>query len=148
MRTGAYLRLNALKIFSMRYLLLIAILFSVACKSSSSYQDASNALDAGREFIDASLKGDFAKAYFYMLQDAENKQFLDKIETDYRQKDRDGREQFRQASINIGEITDVTDKETIINYSNSYDKIGRKIKVVYQNNKWVVDFKYTFNPNL
>lgn len=132
----------------MRYLLMIAILFSVACKSSSSYQDASNALDAGREFIDASLKGDFAKAYFYMLQDAENKQFLDKIETDYRQKDRDGREQFRQASINIGEITDITDKETIINYSNSYDKIGRKIKVVYQNNKWVVDFKYTFNPNL
>jgi hypothetical protein len=132
----------------MRYLLLVTILFSVACKNSNSYQDASNALDAGREFIDASLKGDFAKAYFYMLQDAENKQFLDKVETDYRKNDRDGREQFRQASINIGEITDITDKETIINYSNSYDKIGRKIKVVYVNNKWVVDFKYTFNPNL
>ncbi len=132
----------------MRYLLILTILFSVACKNSSSYQDASSALDAGREFIDASLKGDFAKAYFYMLQDADNKQFLDKIETEYRQKDRDGREQFRQASINIGEITDVTNKETIINYSNSYDKIGRKIKVVYLNNKWVVYFKYTFNPNL
>lgn len=132
----------------MRYLVIVAILFLGACKSSSSYQEATNALDAGREFIDASLKGDFAKAYFYMLQDAENKQLLDKIETDYRQKDRDGREQFRQASININEVTEITDKETIINYSNSWDKIGRKIKVVYQNNKWVVDFKYTFNPNL
>jgi hypothetical protein len=132
----------------MKYLLLAIVLITASCKSSNSYQEANSALDAGREFIDASLKGDFAKAYFYMLQNAENKQFLDKIETDYRQKDRDGREQFRQASINIGEITEITDKVTIINYSNSFDKIGRKIKVVYENNKWVVDFKYTFNPNL
>ena len=105
-------------------------------------------MDAGREFIDASLKGDFAKAFFYMLQDAENKKLLDKIETNYREKDRDGREQYRQASINIGEVTDITDKETIINYSNTYDKIGKKLKVILINNKWVVDFKYTFNPNL
>ena len=132
----------------MKQLLLLLILFTTSCKSSTSYENASNALDAGREFIDASLKGDFAKAYFYMLQDAENKKLLDKIETDYREKDRDGREQYRQASINIGEVTDITDKETIINYSNTYDKIGKKLKVVFINNKWVVDFKYTFNPNL
>ena len=132
----------------MKQLLLLLILFTTSCKSSTSYENASNALDAGREFIDASLKGDFAKAYFYMLQDAENKKLLDKIETDYREKDRDGREQYRQASINIGEVSDITDKETIINYSNTYDKIGKKLKVVFINNKWVVDFKYTFNPNL
>ena len=132
----------------MKQLLLLLILFTTSCKSSTSYENASNALDAGREFIDASLKGDFAKAYFYMLQDAENKKLLDKIETDYRENDRDGREQYRQASINIGEVTDITDKETIINYSNTYDKIGKKLKVVFIDNKWVVDFKYTFNPNL
>ena len=132
----------------MKQLLLLLILFTTSCKSSTSYENASNALDAGREFIDASLKGDFAKAYFYMMQDAENKKLLDKIETDYREKDRDGREQYRQASINIGEVSDITDKETIINYSNTYDKIGKKLKVVFIDNKWVVDFKYTFNPNL
>ncbi len=132
----------------MKYLLFACVLFLGACKNSSSYSEPASALDAGREFIDASLKGDFVKANFYMLQDASNKQFLDKIETDYRQKDRDGREQYRQASINIGEITEITDKETIINYSNSYDKIAYKLKVVFSNNKWQVDFKYTFNPNL
>ena len=132
----------------MKQLFLLLILFVASCKSSSGYENASNALDAGREFIDASLKGDFAKAFFYMLQDAENKKLLDKIETNYREKDRDGREQYRQASINIGEVTDITDKETIINYSNTYDKIGKKLKVILINNKWVVDFKYTFNPNL
>ena len=132
----------------MKQLFLLLILFTTSCKSSTSYENASNALDAGREFIDASLKGDFAKAYFYMMQDAENKKLLDKIETDYREKDRDGREQYRQASINIGEVTDITNKETIINYSNTYDKISKKLKVILINNKWVVDFKYTFNPNL
>lgn len=132
----------------MRFILFVFLFMLGACKNSSSYAEPASALDAGREFIDASLKGDFAKAYYYMLQSADNKQFLDKIETDYRQKDRDGREQYRQASINIGEITEITDKETIINYSNSYDKIGHKIKIVFINNKWQVDFKYTFNPNL
>lgn len=132
----------------MKQLLLLILLFTASCKSSNSYENATSALDAGREFIDASLKGDFAKAYFYMLQDVENKKFLDKTETNYREKDRDGREQYRQASINIGKVTDITDKETIINYSNTYDKISYKLKVVFVNNKWVVDFKYTFNTNL
>ena len=131
----------------MKKLLLLLIFFTASCKDSSSYENASNALDAGREFIDATLKGDFAKAFFYMLQDAENKNLLDKIETNYREKNRDGREQYRQASINIIKVTDITDKETHINYSNTYDKIGKKLKIIFIDNKWVVDLKYTFNPN-
>lgn len=129
----------------MKQIFILLIFFSLSCKNSSNYEAASTALDAGREFIDASLKGDFAKAYFYMLQDAENKKLLDTLETDYRGKDRDGREQYRQASINIGGVTDITDKETIVKYSNTYDKISKKLKVVLLNNKWVVDLKYTFN---
>ncbi|MBC7720466.1 MAG: hypothetical protein H7068_00485 [Pedobacter sp.] len=128
-----------------KYILLALLFFTNACNNNnSSYPEATNALDAGREFIDATLKGDFAKAYFYLLQDAENKQLLDKTETDYRTKDRDGREQFRQASINIGEIKDINKNETIITYSNSFDKVNHQLKVVLQNNKWRVDFKYTF----
>ena len=129
----------------MKQIFILLIFFSLSCKNSSSYEAASTALDAGREFIDASLKGDFVKAYFYMLQDAENKKLLDTLETDYRGKDRDGREQYRQASINIGGVTDITDKETIVKYSNTYDKISKKLKIVLLNNKWVVDLKYTFN---
>ena len=82
-----------------------------------------------------------------MQGDSVNKKYLDQLETDYRTKDRDGREQFRQASINIGKIIEITENETIINYSNSYDKILHQLKVVHQNNRWVVDLKYTFTPN-
>ncbi len=115
---------------------------------SNTYAEANNALDAGRYFIDACLKGDFEKAKYYMLPDADNQKQLQQLERAYREKDRDGRQQYREASINIAEIANLSETITIINYSNTYDKIGHKIKVVMQNNKWLVDFKYTFNPNL
>ncbi|MFP5042594.1 hypothetical protein [Parasediminibacterium sp. JCM 36343] len=134
----------------MKYLTLcIAFLIISACGNpTSDYKDATNALDAGRGFIDACLKGDFIKAGFYMVQDEQNKKYLAQIETQYREKGREGRQQYREASINIAEVDEVTESMTIINYSNSYDKIGHKVKVMLQNGRWLVDFKYTFNPNL
>lgn len=124
-------------------------LFFIACNNGSiQNNNATNALDAGREFIDACMKGDFARANVYMLQDEKNKEYLLKIERDYREKGRDGRQQYREASINIAQIENITETSTIINYSNSYDKVAHKIKVQLLNNKWLVDFKYTFNPNL
>lgn len=123
----------------------------IACGTTSlsnTYPEATNSLDAGRYFIDACLKGDFEKAKYYMLPDAENQKQLLQLERAYREKDRDGRQQYREASINIAEIANLSETITIINYSNTYDKVGHKIKVVMEGNKWLVDFKYTFNPNL
>ena len=133
----------------MKYLFICTAFLFLSCGNvKSDYKNADNALDAGREFIDACLKGDFSRAAFYMLPDDVNKKFLDGLEKQYREKGRDGRQQYREASINIAEIANVTEAITIINYSNSYDKVGHKIKVIEQNNKWLVDLKYTFNPNL
>ncbi len=133
----------------MKHLYIALIFFLVSCDSTNSdYKDADNAIDAGREFIEACLKGDFVRASFYMVQDDTNKQDLAKIEKQYRDKDRDGRRQYREASINIAEIANPTESITIINYSNSFDRVGHKIKVTQQGNTWLVDFKYTFNPNL
>jgi hypothetical protein len=125
------------------------VFFLLSCgNANSDYKDADNAINAGREFIDACLKGDFVRASYYMVQDSTNKEDLAKIEKQYRDKDRDGRRQYREASINISEIANPTESITIINYSNSFDRVGHKIKVIQQGNKWLVDFKYTFNPNL
>ncbi|MFL9485234.1 hypothetical protein ACI6Q2_20795 [Chitinophagaceae bacterium LWZ2-11] len=131
------------------FLAVCGLLFFTSCGSNEgSYHAAENALDGGREFIDACLKGDFAKAKFYMIDDEQNKKYLQQIEADYRKKDRNGRSQYREASINISEVADITENETIINYNNSFDKIGRKVKVIKQGGIWLVDLKYTFNPNL
>ena len=126
---------------------LLLVLFS--CNNSTpSYPKAENALDAGREFIDACLKGDFKKAGNYMISDAENKSHLQKIESEYKNKPVPQQKEFNEASINIGDVQEINDSTTIISYNNSYDKIARKLKVIRRENNWLVDFKYTFSGNL
>jgi hypothetical protein len=116
----------------------------MACSNQVNYTKAENAFDAGREFIDGTLKGDFKKSAFYMLADPENLQFLNVQEKEFRQRDKEGRQQLRNASINIQEVEETDSITSIIHYHNSFDKIDRKLKVVKQNNNWSVDFKYSF----
>jgi hypothetical protein len=116
--------------------------------SCNSYPKAEDPLDAAREFIDASLKGDFDKANFYMLQDDENKAQLEKLKVAYRSKSSSEREQYKEASLNILEEDVVNDTTHIINYKNSYDDIARKARVIQRDGTWLVDLKYTFTGNL
>jgi hypothetical protein len=108
------------------------------------FTKAENAFDAGREFIDGTLKGDFKKSAFYMLMDNTNQQLLNVEEKEFRLKDKEGRQQLRTASINIQQVEDIDSITSIIHYNNSFDKISRSLKVIKQNNNWAVDFKYSF----
>ncbi len=134
----------------MKYLILSLLVLLTACgqKPNTSYTAAENALDAGREFIDACLKGDFAKAKWYMIDDSTNMGHLERAETKFRTYDKEGRQQLRTASINISEVSDIDTVTSIIYYSNSFDQKPLKVKVIKQQGKWLVDFKFTFNPNL
>jgi hypothetical protein len=120
----------------------------ILCNCNQKYSKAENALDAGREFIDGCLKGDFDKATYYMLDDTQNKKLLLEQKRNYDGKSKQEKLEYSQASIIINEDATINDSTHIINYQNSYDKIGRKVKVILNNNKWLVDFKYTFNGNL
>ena len=132
----------------MRKLLLFPIILTIACSSNQvSYQKAENAFDAGREFIDGTLKGDFKKSAFFMLSDSTNNQFLTIEEKEFRLKDKEGRQQLRTASIIIQQVEDVNSSTSIIHYNNSSDKINHVLKVVLLNNKWLVDYKYSFQKN-
>src|SRR5215831_19898418 len=134
----------------MRFLLSSIIIFCCVVFSCSEkrYTKAENALDAGREFIDGCLKGDFDQASYYMVQDDQNKSLLLQQKRNYDAKSKEEKQQYNTASIIIYEDATLNDSTHIINYQNSYDKVGRKVRVVLQNNTWLVDFKYTFNPNL
>ncbi len=119
-----------------------------ACGGKDAFPKAENALDAGREFIDGSLKGDFKKANFYMIDDAENQKQMLEIQRAYNAKSNEEKLQYFDASIVINEDATINDSTHIINYQNSYDKTDRKIKVINRGGAWLVDFKYTFNGNL
>lgn len=129
----------------MQKLFFFSLLFFVSCSNNNiQYLKAENAFDAGREFIDGTLKGDFKKASFYMLSDSVNLQFLAVQERDFRLKDKEGRQQLRTASINIQQVEDIDSTVSIIHYNNSFDKKEQLVKVTKQNNNWLVDYKYSF----
>ena len=130
-------------------LLFFAVFISVcnAC-TQSKYPAAEYPLDAAREFIDGCLKGDFKRAEAYMLVDVKNDSLFSSVEKKYAAKSAEEKQNYKDASIIIFEDAVIDSITHIINYQNSYDKIGRKVKVSLINDKWLVDFKYTFSGNL
>jgi hypothetical protein len=124
----------------MKRLLYFAAVLLIACGGKQqNYRKAEDALDAGREYIDACLQGDFSKAAFYSVPDKKNSDIIDAVEKAYREKDKEGRQQLRTASINISEVKDLTDTSTIIHYNNSFDKQPHALQVVKRDNTWLVD---------
>lgn len=124
----------------MKYLLLCIAVLSVACGGKQQdYRKAEDALDAGREFINSKLQGDFSKAAFYLLPNKKNTGILQEMERSYRKKNREGRQQWRTASINIKEVKDLNDSITVIYFQNSSDKLADTIYVVKQKGDWLVD---------
>lgn len=118
----------------------IILIFLAACTDKQpEYRKAEDALDAGREYINATLQGDFSRAAFYTVTDEKNKQLLLLTEKTYREKDKEGRQQFRTASINIAEVKELTDSTAVIHYSNSFDKEAHILQVVKRNQAWLVD---------
>lgn len=124
----------------MKSFIWIILILLVACTGTQpEYRKAEDALDAGREYINATLQGDFSRAAFYTVSDEKNKQLLLLTEKIYREKDKEGRQQFRTASINIAEVKELTDSTTTIQYSNSFDKEAHVLQVVKRNQTWLVD---------
>ncbi len=130
----------------MRYLLSALLLFLLAACNND--DRPTTALDTGREFIRASLNGDFKKAEPLLVNDAENKQLFDSYKRYYEKMPADLKSNYRNASYEINKFLEVDDSTTIINYSNSFMKKPMDIKVKRDGDVWAVDFKYTYSGNL
>ncbi len=125
----------------------ISLLFFVACDQSAKTKKNSDPLEAGREFIDASLTGDYDYAKKYLLADSTNLMYFERFVEFDKKKPATEKEGYKNANIIINSTENVSDSVTIINYSNTYKKEPSKIKLVKKNNEWLVDFKYTFLEN-
>jgi len=105
-------------------------------------------LDAGREFINASLKGNYDQAKKYLLPDSLNLEYFNVQESFNKRLGSQEKEGYKNANIIIDSIQNISDSVTIINYSNTFKKTPDKIKLVRVNKEWFVDFKYTFSGNM
>ncbi len=123
----------------------IFLLFISACNQQVITVKNSDPLEAGREFINASLTGDFNYAKKYLLADSTNLMYFERfVEFDNKKPSAD-KEGYKNSNIIINTTENISDSVTIINYSNTYKKEPSKIKLIKKNNKWLVDFKYTFS---
>jgi hypothetical protein len=122
-----------------RFACILFVLMAACGGKEKSYAKAEDALNAGREYISACMEGDFKKAAFYTVNDEKNKSVLNEIERSYREKDKEGRQQLRTASININGVKSLPDSSTEINYQYSFDKQPHQLKVVNKDGNWLVD---------
>lgn len=119
---------------------LLAIIIS--CSSNKGYKKAEDAQDAGRQFIRASLDGDYKRARFYLLNDPDNMAVLQKQESYYNELTEAEKNSYREASIHPISIKPENDSVTNYTYyQSSKVKDTTTLRIVRMNNEWLVDLK-------
>ena len=123
------------------FLLLLTLLLS--CNNESAYTKAADAQEAAREFIRASLDGNYDKASFYLYKDSAgvNEMLLNKWKSDYGKWNQEDKVGHKNANIIV--ITTETTSDSTLNYifSNSYKKDTTTIKIIKAKGDWLVDLK-------
>lgn len=116
-----------------------------ACGDPHSFKKAEDAQDAGREFIRASLDGNYEKASFYLYADSTNQMMLAKWKKDYDRLDGDEQKKYKDADIMPINIQPLNDSVTSYTYTNTYKKDTTTVKIVRIKGEWLVDLKEILN---
>ena len=124
--------------------ILTILMFSCTQQQSSTPK---NALETGREFIRASLDGKFEQAESFISKDSQNLELFESYKSYYNKLPGDKKEHYKSASYTILKYLELNDSTVIITYSNSYMNTPMDIKIMQQDNKWNVDFKFAYLEN-
>jgi hypothetical protein len=96
------------------FTLIFASVCLLSCHQQPDFEIATSPLDGGRYFIESCLQGEFKKAKFYLISDSANQGHLEQISKNYYTLDKEGRQQLRQASIQINEISAIDSSNSVI----------------------------------
>ena len=115
----------------------------LSCNSEASYTKAADAQEAAREFIRASLDGNYDKASFYLYKDSAgvNEMLLNKWKSDYGKWNQEDKVGHKEASIRVITTEALPDSALNFIFSNSYKKDTTTIKIVKAKGEWLVDLK-------
>jgi hypothetical protein len=117
------------------------ILLFISCNQG--YKKAEDPQDAGRQFIRASLDGDYDRAMFYILKDTTNISFLRKWKDEYDKLSSDEKREYKNAEIRPVSIEQQPDSSVNYTFTNSYkQKDTTVINIVKVKEEWLVDFKH------
>jgi hypothetical protein len=126
-----------------KLLLALSVTALSACHNESGYKAAEDAQDAAREFIRASLDGDYPKAVFYLYKDSAdvNQRLLDKWKKDYDKLSAEDKVGYKEANIIVINTSPAGDSSLNYIYSNTYKKDTTTIRIVKSGGAWLVDLK-------
>lgn len=122
-------------------------IFSAACSNSSDQQGSlpETDIDAARNFIRSALDGDYDLGRSLLLSDSTNFQYYEEYEKAHRRLSEQEKKEYRNASINVHQVTPLNDSTTIFIYSNSYKQDHDTLRLIKVSDRWQVDLKYLFN---
>ena len=136
----------------MKSILCISFLFLqffLACTNQDAGPTSENDEDAARNFIRSVLDAEYDKAKTFIVPDSTNNEYLAITERNFTERmTRADKMGYKSASIQIHEIKKIDDSTSVVHYSNSFKKQRDSLKVVLQNNSWLVDLKYSFPSNI
>jgi hypothetical protein len=127
------------------------LLFFTNCNNSDKQAEENKSesdMDAARNFLEAALKGNYKDASTYMLRDSTNMGYLAVTERKYNQMDVDEKRNLRNASLRFYDPLLQNDSTTITVFSNSYKNDKDTLKIVKENDQWLVDLKYLFDHDM
>ena len=123
---------------------LFALAVLAACSNTETgYTKATDAQEAAREFIRASLDGNYDKASFYLYKDSAgvNEMLLNKWKLDYSNWTKQDKDGHKDANIIVINTQPINDSAMNFIFSNSYKKNTTTIKIVKAKGAWLVDLK-------
>jgi hypothetical protein len=126
-----------------RFIVPLFTILVFSCSNEASYKKATDAQEAAREFIRASLDGNYDKANFYLFHDSlkVNEMLLDKWKSDYSHWSQEDKVGHKEANIIVITTDALNDSTLNYVYSNSYKKDTTTIKIIRYNGDWLVDLK-------
>ncbi|MBI2729632.1 MAG: hypothetical protein HYX40_02575 [Sphingobacteriales bacterium] len=132
----------------MKYFFLFVIITTSFACGEKSYTKSKEPIDAAREFIRASLDGDFKKAKIYLAKDDNNQNFYKLYIDKYDKLAAIEKQGFKKSSIIINKVENLNDSTVIVNYANTFKNKNFELKVFIQNGECWVDFYYGITGNL
>lgn len=132
----------------MKYLLPLLFVAALYSCNENAYVKSKDPVDAAREFIRASLDGDFKKAKLYLAKDENNQNFYKLYADKYKKLPTIEKDGFKKSSIIINRVENINDSTIIVNYANSFKNKNFELKVYTEKGECWVDFYYGITGNL
>ncbi len=122
--------------------ILLASFFIYSCTGNEKKEPVTDT-DVATAFIRSTLDNDLKTAEKFILPDDTNHQYFETFKRQYQQKDKAVLDKYKTAEVVIDELKPESDTVHTLVYSNTYTNKKDKLKLVWKNGKWMVDFKYT-----